>query len=194
MKNQRLFLFFAGLFAVASCGDDGTFEGERRAPGPGSDAADVAYDNEGSGLAEDNVQGAIDELAARAEPNADVFDRVVLIAGQVDDKVFESGELLELRVECKFTPEGEDSPVEGVVLGGTCGYFGSQNPDENDLQPMNEAMFVGGLYCGISRRLNDKKFTPALAGRIQASVSCLFPPGTKLPDDKFIEQPAIVKE
>ena len=41
-------------------------------------ASTVTYDNAGSSLADQTVQGAIDELAARAEGLGDPFDRITI--------------------------------------------------------------------------------------------------------------------
>ena len=115
MKINTLAL--AASLLVAACNgtadDDIDVDSRAVCDCPEQTAADVAYDNVGSGLAGANVQDAVDELAARPEGLADAFDRIILV-----EQVFTSaaaGTTQLLQVQCPGS-----GAERARALGGAC--------------------------------------------------------------------------
>ena len=78
MKRLSLSLL---LLALGACGGDTPDMGvdsQALCDCPAETAATTSYNNAGSGLADMDVQGAVDELAARAEGLPDVHGRITL--------------------------------------------------------------------------------------------------------------------
>ena len=115
MKTNTLVL--AASLLVAACNgtadDDIDVDSRAVCDCPEQTAADVAYDNVGSGLAGADVQDAVDELAARPEGLADAYDRVFLLAETSTSAA--SGTTHTLQVLCPASP-----PDNALALGGGC--------------------------------------------------------------------------
>jgi hypothetical protein len=82
-------------------------------------AASVPYDHASSGLAADNVQDAVDELASRPIAEAPVDPRIKTITVPFTLTSQPAGEISKTAA---CSNEATD-----VVLGGACGYVGTQN-------------------------------------------------------------------
>lgn len=107
---HKLPLPFLAL-ALLACGDDmpGGVDSSLACDCPDPTAAQVPYDNAGSGLTGTDVQDAIDELAATPAPAPDAYGRIVL---QEDTFVASPGAAV--RSNTIGCPNG------GLALGGSC--------------------------------------------------------------------------
>ena len=119
-------------------------------------AASIAYDNAGSRLADRSVQGALDELAARAEGIEDAHDRIKTEILEKDSVVGITSD--SLTIDCPGI--GENS---GRALGGSCGVANAPNVTLHSTD-LGEAWFK----CRWNKPKNS---TPTLT----AKVTCLSP-------------------
>lgn len=119
-------------------------------------ASTVTYDNAGSSLADQTVQGAIDELAARAEGLGDPFDRITIESLSKESALGISSDAIS--VECPTT-----TGRTGRALGGACSV---ENGDGATLlaTDVHDTWFE----CRWNKPKNS---TPTLT----AKVTCLSP-------------------
>ena len=115
MKTNTLVL--AASLLVAACNgtadDDIDVDSRAVCDCPEQTAADVAYDNVGSGLAGADVQDAVDELAAKPEGLPDAFERVMLI----EQTTTSSASVAYHYIAVQCPGDGEDA---SIALGGGC--------------------------------------------------------------------------
>ncbi len=149
------------LLFCLSCNGDDTNDGVDSSfacdcPTPA--AADVDYDNVGSGLSGTDVQDAVDELAARPEPPGDSYDRIMFVE---DMLVIDTPSASSRTVTCPGTP-----PNLGRALGGAC------EGGDIDTTLQGTALFENGYRC-VWRYAGTGSVT------LTAKVTCLMPAETQ---------------
>ena len=118
MKTPRFVLLLPALVACSADDDDIAVDSHAICDCPELVAADIPYDNVGSGLDGTDVQLAVDELAARPQGLADAYERIERVE-EVQTSP-SSGVSFFLQAACP-----EILPDRPVALGGACGGGGA---------------------------------------------------------------------
>ena len=153
--RHALPLAVLGLFSLTGCNGDDMMDVDSSLACDCSDftAADIAYDNVGSGLSGTDVQDAVDELAARPAVT-DAYLRTELVE------------------EMQVAPDSQSSfavaavcpssaPNRAIALGGSCGIAPNADLTATDLQEH-------GFTCVWSYPMGE-------APTLTAKVRCLAP-------------------
>ena len=118
-------LLITTTFLAAACNgtsdDDVDVDSRAVCDCPEKTAADIPYDNVGSGLVGADVQDAVDELAARPEGIADAFERIMIV--EVTDTSPTTGTSHVVQVVCPGT-----GPDLALAIGGGCDGATSNAP------------------------------------------------------------------
>ena len=153
---MRLLLISVSVAALLSAGcddeDDDGADASGNCPCEPPTAADVSYDNATSGLPGDNVQDALDDVAARTDPAADAFSRITRV-----DKVVTSS-AADVFVESVACPGG------GLALGGSC------SEGVTDQSIAYTKLLDAAFHCAWNNPTNQ------VGASLTLTVSCLAPP------------------
>jgi len=154
---MRIAPLFWSLALLAGCNGDGANGGGDSAFAcdcPAINAADVEYDNSGSGLADTNLQDAVDELAARPDAPVDAYTRIITVE---DPIVADAPGGWSRTVTCPGSP-----PNVAIAMGGAC--------DGGDADTV-----VQGTQLQASAFQCNWRYEGAGSVTLTAQVTCLMP-------------------